>query len=150
MTPDDEMNALIKAAVELTGKEDPRWEMIAARLLYHQFKLNLHQEEEKRGIKNLYDKIRYLVDENLYGSYILEHYTKEDILRCAEFMNEDRNSLYTYAGLDLLLSRSPSNPVFDVLLRYIRDGFKTLLVHARVRNIAIRYSSFLYCSCTFG
>ncbi len=105
MSPDDEMNALIKAAVELTGNEEPKWEMIAARLLYHQFRLNLRQEEEKRGIKGLYEKIRYLVDENLYGAYILEGYSREEINKYEKYIVDDRNSLYTYAGLDLLLSR---------------------------------------------
>lgn len=105
MTPDDEMNALIKAAVELTGNEEPRWEMIAGRLLYHQFRLQLRKEEEKRGINGLYEKIKYLVDENLYGSYILDHYTKEDILRYEGYIKDERNYLYTYSGLDLLLSR---------------------------------------------
>ena len=105
MTPDEEMNALIKAAVELTGNEEPKWEMIAARLLYHQFRLNLRQEEEKRGIRGLYEKIRYLVDENLYGAYILENYSHEEINKYESYIKEDRNSLYTYAGLDLLLSR---------------------------------------------
>ena len=105
MTPDDEMNALIKAAVELTGNEEPKWEMIAARLLYHQFRLNLRQEEEKRGLSGLYEKLKYLVDENLYGAYILENYSREEINKYASYIKEERNSLYTYAGLDLLLSR---------------------------------------------
>ncbi|MBP3736166.1 MAG: ribonucleoside-diphosphate reductase subunit alpha, partial [Lachnospiraceae bacterium] len=105
MTPDEEMNALIKAAVELTGNEEPRWEMIAARLLYHRFRLQLHKEEERRGIHGLYEKIRYLIDEGLYGAYILEHYSREDVTRYESYIAEDRNKLYTYAGLDLLLSR---------------------------------------------
>ena len=134
MTPDDEMNALIKAAVELTGNEDPRWEMIAARLLYHQFRLNLRQEEEKRGIKDLYDKIRYLVDENLYGAYILEHYTKEDILRCAEFIKEDRNSLYTYAGLDLLLSRYVIHDRHHVQLESPQEMYLGIALHLAMKE----------------
>ncbi len=105
MTPDEEMNALIKAAVELTGNEEPKWEMIAARLLYHQFRLNLRQEEEKRGISGLYEKIKYLVDENLYGAYILEKYSRDEISKYEKYIVDDRNTLYTYAGLDLLLSR---------------------------------------------
>ena len=134
MTPDDEMNALIKAAVELTGKEDPRWEMIAARLLYHQFRLNLRREEEKRGIKDLYDKIRYLADENLYGAYILEHYTREDILRCAQFIKEDRNSLYTYAGLDLLLSRYVIHDRHHVQLESPQEMYLGIALHLAMKE----------------
>ncbi len=105
MTSEEEMNALIKAAVELTGNEEPRWEMIAARLLYHRFRLELRKEEEQRGIRDLYEKIKYLTDENLYGAYILEHYSREEISRYEAYLQEDRNKLYTYSGLDLLLSR---------------------------------------------
>ena len=50
-------------------------------------------------------KVRYLVDQNLYGAYILEHYTKEDLDLAETFIVPERDELFTYSGLDLLLSR---------------------------------------------
>ena len=71
--------ALTKAAVELTCPDAPRWEFIAARLLNLSFTLRLETELSRRGIHTLYDKLRYLTDEGLYGSYILEHYSRAEI-----------------------------------------------------------------------
>ena len=105
MTEADKLHALIKAAVELTTAEAPKWEFIAARLLSLEFHLHLKQEEQKRNIHSLYEKIRYLTEEGLYGSYILEHYTKEEILQAETFLCPERDELFTYSGLDLLLKR---------------------------------------------
>ena len=129
MSPDEEMNALIKAAVELTGPEEPRWEMIAARLLYHRFRLQVRREEEKRGIHGLYEKIKYLVDEDLYGAYILEHYTREEITRYESYLQEDRNALYTYSGLDLLLSRYVIHDRHHVQLETPQEMYLGIALH---------------------
>lgn len=134
MTPDDEMNALIKAAVELTGNEEPRWEMIAARLLYHQFRLNLRQEEEKRGIHGLYEKIKYLVDENLYGAYILENYSRDEITKYESYIKDERNSLYTYAGLDLLLSRYVIHDRRHVQLESPQEMYLGIAMHLAMKE----------------
>ncbi|MBQ9238155.1 MAG: ribonucleoside-diphosphate reductase subunit alpha, partial [Treponema sp.] len=48
MTIDESLSALTRAAVELTGKDEPQWELIAGRLLYHEFSRKLRAEEEKR------------------------------------------------------------------------------------------------------
>ena len=129
MSPDEEMNALIKAAVELTGPEEPRWEMIAARLLYHRFRLNVRREEEKRGIHGLYEKIKYLVDEDLYGAYILDHYTREEITRYESYLQEERNALYTYSGLDLLLSRYVIHDRHHVQLETPQEMYLGIALH---------------------
>ena len=129
MTPDEEMNALIKAAVELTDASAPKWEMIAARLLYHQFRLALHREEERRGIHNFYEKIDYLTEQGLYGSYILSHYGREELMTCAGFIDEGRNKLYTYAGLDLLLSRYVIHDRQHVRLESPQEMFLGIALH---------------------
>ncbi len=105
MTEKEEFQALTRAAVELTTKEEPRWEYIAARLLYYDFAKELRAEEEKRHVFSFYDKLKQLTDDGLYGGYILEYYTKDEINRAAEVLTESRNELFTYAGLDLLLNR---------------------------------------------
>ncbi len=105
MTEKEELQALTRAAVELTTKEEPRWEYIAARLLYYDFAKELRAEEEKRHIFSFYDKLQQLTGDGLYGNYILEHYTKEEINHVAGYLEEGRNELFTYAGLDLLLNR---------------------------------------------
>lgn len=101
------LQMLIRAAAELTTQEAPRWEMMAARLLLLQFDLQLknHLCAEGCTFRNLYDKLRYLTDEGLYGSYILAHYSEEEIIEAAGFIDYSRDALFTYSGLDLLLKR---------------------------------------------
>ena len=102
MTPDERLSALIKAAVELTTQEAPDWEFIAARLL--NFRL-----AEKRaavsGKQSFYEKLVYLTEEGLYGSYILESYSQEEIDEAAGFICPERDKLLNYSGLDLLARR---------------------------------------------
>lgn len=102
MTPDERLSALIKAAVELTTQEAPDWEFISARLL--NFRL-----AEKRaavsGKQSFYEKLVYLTEEGLYGSYILESYSREEIDEAAGFICPERDKLLNYSGLDLLARR---------------------------------------------
>ena len=60
---------VVRAVV--TSQEAPRWEFIAARLLNARFDRSLEEQLRKRGIGGLYDKLRRLTDEGLYGEYIL-------------------------------------------------------------------------------
>ena len=87
--------ALTKAAVELTCPDAPKWEFIAARLLNLSFTLRLEAELSRRGIHTLYDKLRYLTDEGLYGSYILEHYSRAEISEAEGFLCPERDKLFT-------------------------------------------------------
>ncbi len=105
MTQKEKMNALIKAAVELTTAECPQWEMIAGRLLSFQLNRSIDEVERKLGISSFYEKMRYLTDEGLYGSYILESYSKDDIAWAEKRMDASRNHLFNYSGLDLLAKR---------------------------------------------
>ena len=57
MTEAELLSLLIKAAVELTAQEAPRWEFIAARLLMLDFVAKLKKELEKRNIHSFYEKI---------------------------------------------------------------------------------------------
>lgn len=129
MTPEEEMTSLVKAAVELTDAEAPKWEKIAARLLYHQFKLSLRREEERRNVHDLYEKIAYLTDQGLYGSYILKRYSRDEILTCASFIDEERNKLYTYSGLDLLLSRYVIHDRQHIALESPQEMFLGIALH---------------------
>lgn len=99
----DLLVSLIKAAVELVTKESPNWEFIAARLLMIQF--NRKQKLRKQQFNNFYDKIVYLTEKGLYGKYILENYTKEEILEAQSFIDNSRNNLFNYSGLDLVIKR---------------------------------------------
>lgn len=105
MSSDERLSALIKAAVELTTQEAPDWEFIAARLL--NFQLTEKQEKQARisDIHSFYEKLRYLTNEGLYGSYILDSYSQQEIEEAAGFICPERDKLFNYSGLDLLSKR---------------------------------------------
>lgn len=105
MTPNERLTALIKAAVELTTQEAPDWEFIAARLLNFQLSKKLTEQAEFAGVLSFYEKLRYLTDEGLYGSYILASYSPEEIEEAAGFICPERDKLFNYSGLDLLIKR---------------------------------------------
>lgn len=105
MSESELLQVLIKAAVELTSQESPLWEMIAARLLYVQFQLKLQQHVGQNQILSFYSKINFLANNGLYGQYILEAYTKDELEQCAQFICEERNKLFNYSGLELLIKR---------------------------------------------
>ena len=98
-------DSLIQSAAELTSREAPRWEFIAARIRYSQFGEELEERLAGLGISGFYDKLVYLTREGLYGDYILEHYTEAEIREAETFLDPERNKLFTYSGLDLLIKR---------------------------------------------
>lgn len=101
----ERLGLLIKSAVELTSQEAPCWEMIAARLLHLDFSIKLEKSLKECGITSFYEKISYLTQEGLYGAYILESYKREEIDLFQTWIDEKRNYLMTYSGLDLLINR---------------------------------------------
>ncbi|ETD18298.1 MULTISPECIES: ribonucleoside-diphosphate reductase subunit alpha [Prevotellaceae] len=105
MNEDNKLSALIKAAVEMTTAEAPNWEFIAARLASYQLNKDISTFEETEGIHSLYEKLRYLTDEKLYGDYILKAYSEEEITEAAAFIVPERNNLLNYSGIDLLIKR---------------------------------------------
>lgn len=121
--------ALTKAAVELTSPDAPKWEFIAARLLNLSFTLRLESELSRRGIHTLYDKLRYLTDEGLYGSYILEHYSRAEISEAEAFLCPERDKLFTYSGLDLLLKRYVIHTRQHVPLETPQEMFLGIALH---------------------
>ena len=102
---DARLGALIRAAVELTSQEAPRWEMIAARLLDLSFMRRLAATRRELGIASFGELVRYLTERGLYGDYILASYSVSELEEAAAFMVSERDELFAYSGLDLLISR---------------------------------------------
>lgn len=135
----EKLQALVRAAVELASAEAPHWDKIAARLRYLGFARQLSEDEARRGITNFVAKLHYLTAKGLYGSYILEHYTERELSAAARFMAEERNHLYTYAGLDLLLSRYVIHTHHGVALESPQEMYLGIALHlAMLETPAVR------------
>ena len=105
MSDSEKLDALTKAAVELTKPETPKWEIIGARFLSYSFKKKMRESLEKRKIETFSQKVEYLAEEGLYGQYILKGYSKAELDEAASFIVDEREDLFTYSGLELLLKR---------------------------------------------
>ena len=134
MSADERADALVRAAVELTTPEAPGWDRIAGRLLSLIAARHLAREERARGLDGLYDKIRYLTDQGLYGSYILERYTREEIDQAASWIDPTRDELLDYPGLDLLLKRYVICSHDHIPLESPQEMFMGIALHLALRE----------------
>lgn len=105
MNQDEKLEMLIKGSVELTTQQAPKWEFVAARLLMLQFRQSLHPVLQEYGLTTFYEKVKFLTEKGLYGEYILQNYTQQEINSAAELLDDSRDDLLNYSGLDLLLKR---------------------------------------------
>ncbi len=134
MTVEEKLLLLTKSAAELTTQEESMWEKIAGRLLYYSFSKNLKKTEEKFGLNSFYEKLRYLTDEGLYGRYILEKYSKKEVDEIEKMIDLDRNNLYTYAGLDLLINRYLIHSHAHVVLESPQEMYMGIAMHLAMRE----------------
>ena len=129
MSQKDSIEALIKAAVELTTPEAPAWEMISARILSYRSEKKITRLEEELGLKTLYRKVKYMTEEGLYGDYILQNYSEEEINEAATFIDPERNKLLNYSGLDLLLKRYVIKNYSGKVIERVQEMFLGIALH---------------------
>lgn len=129
MSQKDAIEALIKAAVELTTPEAPAWEMISARILSYRSEKKITRLEEELGLKTFYRKIKYMTEEGLYGDYILQNYSEEEINEAATFIDSERNKLLNYSGLDLLLKRYVIKNYSGKVIERVQEMFLGIALH---------------------
>ena len=129
MSQKDSIDALIKAAVELTTPEAPAWEIISARILSYRSEKKITRLEEELGLKTFYRKVKYMTEEGLYGDYILQNYSEEEINEAATFIDPERNKLLNYSGLDLLLKRYVIKNYSGKVIERVQEMFLGIALH---------------------
>lgn len=129
MSQKDAIEALIKAAVELTTPEAPAWEMISARILSYRSEKKITRLKEELGLKTFYRKVKYMTEEGLYGDYILQNYSEEEINEAATFIDPERNKLLNYSGLDLLLKRYVIKNYSGKVIERVQEMFLGIALH---------------------
>lgn len=129
MSLEERQQFLLKAAVELTTKEAPKWEFIASRLYQAQYKAHLTRTMKELGVDSFYEKLEYLTSAGLYGAYILQHYTREEIEEAYSFIDESRNDLLTYSALDLLLKRYVIRTHANVSVESVQEMYLGISLH---------------------
>ena len=105
MTLSEAYATLERASVELISKDAPQWEMIAARFLSLDLEHRIREQEEALGFSDWYGKLSWLTNEGYIGTFLLEHYSREDVEELSSFLKPERNHLFNYSGLDLVAKR---------------------------------------------
>lgn len=132
MTEMDHLKALIRAASELTSKEGPDWEIIAARFLMHEIDLEIERNEERFDIYDFKSKIEYLTQAGLYGEYILENYSSDDLDELESYLNKDRDKLFTFSGLDLVKKRYLIKTFTGDIIESVQEMFMGIAMHLAI------------------
>lgn len=132
MPEKEKLESLTKAASELTTQQAPKWEFIAARLLLLQFSLELQPALEAYRVNGFPEKVAFLTAEKLYGNYITENYSREALVQAAGFLDESRDELLTYSGLELLLKRYVIRSRKGQLLETPQEMFLGIALHLAI------------------
>ena len=128
------LGALIKAAAELTTRDAPLWEMIAARIWLLRFRTRLARHEAEAGITSLHDKLLHLTKSGVYGSYILSHYSKAEIDEYALLLQPERDKLLNYSGLELLYRRYLIRTQAGRVLESPQEMFLGIALHLAMKE----------------
>ena len=132
MSDEELLSALTRAASELTSKETPDWEIIAARFLMHEIDLEIKRNEERFDIVDFKSKIDYLTNAGLYGEYIKENYSSDDIDELEEYLKKDRDDLFTYSGLDLVKKRYLIRTFTGDIIESVQEMFMGIAMHLAI------------------
>ena len=132
MNDKEVLDAVIRAASELTSKEAPDWEIIAARFLAYKINLEIREEEERYEIYDFKSKIKFLTENDLYGAYILENYSSDDIDELEKYLDSKRDDIFTYSGLDLLRKRYLIKTYDGRLLERVQEMFMGIAMHLAI------------------
>jgi ribonucleoside-diphosphate reductase alpha chain len=88
---------LIKSASDLINLDNPNYQFVAARLLLFSIRKSLYGKIKDHPV--FYDHVQNCVNFKVYDSEILEKYTKDEIDKLGNYIDHDRDYLFTYAGL---------------------------------------------------
>ena len=132
MNGQESLDALIRAASELTSKEAQDWELIAARFLSYKINLEIAANEERYELFDFKSKIKFMVENGLYGTYILNSYTSDEINELGNYLDFTRDDIFTYSGLDLLQKRYLITNHEGELLERVQEMFMGIAMHLAI------------------
>ena len=88
---------LIRSASDLIDEEHPNYQFVAARLLLFGLRKQLFGLTWDHP--TFYAQITRCVEEGVYDPEVLNNYTEEELNTIGEWIDHDRDLLFTYAGL---------------------------------------------------
>ncbi|MBU5454934.1 ribonucleoside-diphosphate reductase subunit alpha [Caproiciproducens sp. MSJ-32] len=151
MTNEEIRDSVMQTALELTSDMEPDWQFAASKLFVLKIYDNIKEKrgilEEKNLYSNLYEFISDLTEKGLYGKYILENYSKEEILELEKEIKPERDFLFTYSGINLLASRYLIQDYDRSLLELPQQMFMGIAMHLAIpekKEIRVEWAKRFY------
>ncbi|MFD2610896.1 ribonucleoside-diphosphate reductase subunit alpha [Paenibacillus gansuensis] len=127
---------LTQVAVEKTSVDQPDWQFVAAKLLVYDLykEAQIHRKYGHFGYGDFYSLLTYLADKGLYGRYILEHYSREEIRELGEYLVPERDYLFNYIGLKTLADRYMIRSFTGDVLELPQELFMGVAMHLAMKE----------------
>lgn len=141
MTTKEIQKILIQTAIEkiICVKDNVKevisdWQYVASRLLLYDLykESGINRKYNKIGYDKFYELIETLTEQNIYGKYILENYTKEDILELEKYIKPKRDYLFNYDGLSLLNNRYLAKDLENKTMELPQERFMIIAMHLAI------------------
>lgn len=112
-------------------KTNINWQYVAARLLcYDLYKdAAINRGYSHFGYGDYSALFEKLVEEGLYGSYLKEAYTEQEIKTLASYIKPERDELFNYEGIKLLSDRYLVKGANKETLELPQERFLTIAMH---------------------
>lgn len=128
------LNSVIQVSLELTSDLESKWQYVASKLyvkkLYEE--VSIKRNKKENIYEGLYEFIKDLTDKGLYGEYILENYTEQEIAHLEKEIKPERDYLFNYSGINLLASRYLIQDYDRSLLELPQQMFMGIAMHLAI------------------
>ena len=138
MTEEEILLSVMQCALELTTESEPKWQYAASKIYIYK----LYKEvSNNRGLKeetpysNFYNFIEEMTAKNLYGKYILENYSQEEVAELEKYIKPERDYLFTYSGIDLLAKRYLIHDYNKNTLELPQQMFMGIAMHLAIPEV---------------
>ena len=98
----------------------------------YQINLEIEKSEERYELFDFKAKIAFLTENGLYGKYILENYSKDEIDELESYMDFTRDDIFTYSGLDLVKKRYLITNHQGDLIEKVQEMFMGIAMHLAI------------------
>ena len=95
-------NLLIESAANLISIEKPNYQFVAARLLSYQLRKDVWKGKHPPRLSEF---LKESIKNKIYDDSILKHYSEDEINKIGEFIDHDRDFIFTYAGIKQLCDK---------------------------------------------
>ena len=114
----DIQEILVRSASDLISLESPNYQFVAARLLLYGVYKQVFGSEWVNGLPSVVDHCYSCIEKGVYDPEIIDKYTYEEWTKINSWIDHDRDTLFTYAGLrqvvdKYLVQDRSSNEVYE-------------------------------------